>query len=325
MAAVNKWQELTEWDLMTSTIVAFIGSLLLHLVLILWFFRVELGYGQPIVDPIEPKRFNLRQALIDPKSLESEYMPKPSFGQKPQVEPLNLEPEDIDPFGGPINAPKIPMPRLRSEIPQSLSSDIVSVPTEAFSALPLSSEGKVPQVAQALVDQASTAALAENHDLGIGNLALGSENQTLDKGLPGLGEISGLVKTQAPKLLDKPKVQPILLRLSSDVLFKFDSAQILPEGEEKLVEILELFNSAVRADVTIEGHTDTLGEDAYNQKLSQLRAQAVADWIINKAGISKNDLQVKGYGETRPIVNPDGDRDEQQLNRRVEIRIEAEK
>ena len=53
----------------------------------------------------------------------------------------------------------------------------------------------------------------------------------------------------------------------------------------------------------IEGHTDSVGKDAYNQKLSQRRADAIRKYIIEKFGVEANRLTAKGYGESRPIYD----------------------
>ncbi|MEM9398954.1 MAG: OmpA family protein [Verrucomicrobiota bacterium] len=313
-------------EILYFMIAACLLSLLLHIALIIWFYGFHISFGQPLASLNEPARFNVKKSEIDPKSLESEMTPLPKIGYTNQKEPLNMEPHDIEALVGPLQAPRIPTPRVNAEVPVSLSAGDVNLPMETFSALDLQPDGKVPQVAQALVNEASTAALKEAYKgVGVGNLAAGSESTQPSIGVPGLGELSSLVKTTPLPTIERPEKQPILLRLSSDVLFAFNSSKLQSEGEEKLMEILALFKSSIKAEITIEGHTDTLGEDTYNLSLSQTRAQSVADWIISQTGVKPDLLKVKGYGESRPIVNPEGTQEEQALNRRVEIRIQAEK
>ena len=71
--------------------------------------------------------------------------------------------------------------------------------------------------------------------------------------------------------------------------------------------------------VTVEGHTDDRGNDAYNQDLSQRRAESVRRYLIGK-GIPGDRLDAKGYGESRPIM-PNDTNEHRSANRRVEFKI----
>lgn len=103
------------------------------------------------------------------------------------------------------------------------------------------------------------------------------------------------------------------------IYFDFDSATLKPESTETLEQILTAVQSRPSLKLMIEGHTDSQGSDEYNQKLSQQRAQAVVDWLVQK-GVVGARLEAKGYGESRPVADnskPDG----RALNRRVEIAV----
>lgn len=115
----------------------------------------------------------------------------------------------------------------------------------------------------------------------------------------------------------------IVVDLPADVLFDFDKATIRPDAETALSRAAELLKSYPDAQVTIGGHTDSKGDDAYNDGLSLRRARAVAERLQGPAGRS---LAAEGFGERRPVApnaKPDGadDPDGRQKNRRVEIRI----
>jgi outer membrane protein OmpA-like peptidoglycan-associated protein len=69
----------------------------------------------------------------------------------------------------------------------------------------------------------------------------------------------------------------------------------------------------------VEGHTNDIGDDAFNYGLSERRAAAVVDWLV-RSGIDRNRLASKGYGETRPVVPNDSDEHRAQ-NRRVDFTI----
>jgi outer membrane protein OmpA-like peptidoglycan-associated protein len=72
----------------------------------------------------------------------------------------------------------------------------------------------------------------------------------------------------------------------------------------------------------IEGHTDSIGTDAYNQGLSERRANAVRDVLVDQYGVAGERVNAVGYGETRPVADnstPEG----RAINRRVEAEVEA--
>lgn len=302
-------------------------SLFAHLVLGLWFRGVDVGFDKPVVDPMQPARFHVERATFDPKQLEPGPTPKPVPSSVPREKPTEILAEKIVAFDGPLTVPSIPAPRLVDQPPASLSADSAAVPTQAFSALPLTADGQAPQIAQALADAASTAALREaNTALAQGNLAGGGGGGELaPQEVPTFKEISALADLRTPEMVARPVAQPILIRLSSDVLFEFDSAQLRPAAREALERIAAALARATRAQITVEGHTDTFGTDVYNQKLSEFRAEAVALFLLQETGLEPARITSRGYGKSRPIVNPQGSISEQTRNRRVEIRVEGER
>lgn len=118
----------------------------------------------------------------------------------------------------------------------------------------------------------------------------------------------------------------IAIPLAESVLFDFDSAALRPESGEQLSLVAGLAATYPDAGIQIGGHTDTLGDDAYNQQLSEDRAGAVRDalGVLGVLGVANQRMTATGYGETRPLVaetTPDGADDPaaRQQNRRVEI------
>ncbi|PZU75823.1 MAG: OmpA family protein [Brevundimonas sp.] len=116
----------------------------------------------------------------------------------------------------------------------------------------------------------------------------------------------------------------IVVDLPADVLFDFDKATIRPDAEPALARAAELLKSYPGAQITIGGHTDAKGDDAYNEALSLRRARSVADRLQSPA--AGRSIKAEGFGERRPVApntRPDGadDPDGRQKNRRVEIRI----
>jgi outer membrane protein OmpA-like peptidoglycan-associated protein len=73
---------------------------------------------------------------------------------------------------------------------------------------------------------------------------------------------------------------------------------------------------------TVEGHTDAIGSDAYNQGLSERRANAVRDVLVEQHGIDVNRVSAVGYGESRPVADNDSESG-RAINRRVEAAVEV--
>lgn len=115
------------------------------------------------------------------------------------------------------------------------------------------------------------------------------------------------------------------IELAADVLFDFDKATLQPAAEETLTRAAGIIRDKGTGVVRIEGHTDSKGDDAYNQRLSERRAEAVRQWFV-RHGLSETKFSSRGFGEAQPVasnVKPDGsdDPDGRRKNRRVEIVI----
>ncbi|MGD0735800.1 MAG: OmpA family protein [Terracidiphilus sp.] len=101
------------------------------------------------------------------------------------------------------------------------------------------------------------------------------------------------------------------------VLFDFNKSTIQPDSDPVLMQILDLLKKNPTQKIEIQGHTDNVGGDAYNQTLSEARAQAIAAWLTQH-GIAPGRLTAKGFGKTRPIADNTSDAGRAK-NRRVEI------
>jgi outer membrane protein OmpA-like peptidoglycan-associated protein len=101
------------------------------------------------------------------------------------------------------------------------------------------------------------------------------------------------------------------------VLFDFNKSTLQPASDPVLQKILDLLKRTPALKLEIQGHTDNVGNDAYNQTLSEARAKAVVTWLTQN-GIAALRLTAKGYGKTRPIADNATDAGRAK-NRRVEI------
>ena len=115
------------------------------------------------------------------------------------------------------------------------------------------------------------------------------------------------------------------IELAADVLFDFDKATLLPQAEDTLIKAVAFIRERKARQARIEGHTDGKGSPAYNQRLSERRAESVRQWFAGH-GLDSLNLSVAGYGATKPVAantKPDGtdDPEGRKKNRRVEIVI----
>ena len=119
----------------------------------------------------------------------------------------------------------------------------------------------------------------------------------------------------------RPSEGEIAVNLTNDILFDFNSSSLRPESRQTLADLASNFRNYPDEQVTIEGHTDSVGTPSYNQTLSEQRASAVSSYLSTE-GVPSARITSIGYGETRPKASndtPEG----RQLNRRVEIHIRA--
>jgi OOP family OmpA-OmpF porin len=125
---------------------------------------------------------------------------------------------------------------------------------------------------------------------------------------------------EAPKPApEKPKPVAEKVTFAADVLFDFDKTVIKPEGKSKLDDISSK-TKGVNLEVVIAiGHADSVGSDAYNQRLSVRRAESVKAYLVSK-GLEANRVYTEGKGEKQPIAD-NKTKEGRAKNRRVEIEV----
>ncbi len=131
----------------------------------------------------------------------------------------------------------------------------------------------------------------------------------------------------APKPTPKPAAQKVTL--AADALFDFDKAVLRPEGKAKLDDVVGKLKGMKLEVIIAVGHTDRIGSDKYNQKLSEKRAEAVKAHLVGK-GVEPNRIYTEGKGEKQPVTGDKcGKSDKKskklieclQPDRRVEIEV----
>jgi OOP family OmpA-OmpF porin len=136
-----------------------------------------------------------------------------------------------------------------------------------------------------------------------------------------------------PAPVAAPKCEPKseTITVGAEKLFGFDKSALKSEGKAALDDAAAKIkaNPEIKA-VIVTGHTDRIGSDAYNQKLSERRAKIVADYLVTQ-GVDSGIIQSSGKGESSPVVECKGTKATKKLisclqpNRRVEIRAEGTK
>jgi outer membrane protein OmpA-like peptidoglycan-associated protein len=111
----------------------------------------------------------------------------------------------------------------------------------------------------------------------------------------------------------------LVLRMPSGITFDFNRFDIKPQFQGTLNEVAQTLNSYNQTYIDVLGHTDSVGTDAYNQGLSERRANAVADYLSSR-GVARARMATRGFGESQPIATNDTE-EGRAANRRVEIKI----
>ncbi len=120
-----------------------------------------------------------------------------------------------------------------------------------------------------------------------------------------------------------PVVAPVAtsekVTFAADAFFDFDKSVLKPEGKAKLDDLVSKMGGINLEVIIAVGHTDSVGSDAYNQKLSVRRSEAVKSYLVSK-GVEKNRVYTEGKGEKQPVAD-NKTAEGRAKNRRVEIEV----
>ncbi len=143
--------------------------------------------------------------------------------------------------------------------------------------------------------------------------ANGTEEQTV-----------ALVETVEPTPVAQSEPEPMAepVRVELDVKFDFDRAVVKQDSMSDIQDLADFMKQYGQTSTVVEGHTDSVGTDAYNQRLSERRANAVRDVLVNQHGLDASRVDAVGYGESRPVAD-NSTEEGRAINRRVEAEVEA--
>nr|WP_308694944.1 OmpA family protein [uncultured Stomatobaculum sp.] len=156
----------------------------------------------------------------------------------------------------------------------------------------------------------------ENDGKGKATVTKGTQKATVDAAP--LGTLPRLPRLGAVPAVPSLEANSLLITLDSGVLFDVDKYDLRPGAQETLNQLAKLLTEAGITAFEIDGHTDSNADDAYNQTLSENRANAVKEYL--KAQGVTAEITTQGYGESRPVATNETAEGRQQ-NRRVEIII----
>ncbi|GAB3542523.1 OmpA family protein [Pontibacter brevis] len=105
-----------------------------------------------------------------------------------------------------------------------------------------------------------------------------------------------------------------------NIFYDFDKANIRPDAARELDKLVQILKDNPGISIELSSHTDERGSEAYNQDLSQRRAESAVEYIISQ-GIDRSRITARGYGESRPVVRNATTEEEHQRNRRTEFKV----
>ena len=280
------------------------------------------GFTPPKMPP-RTRAFNIKQAQIDPRTLDEhkDTNPKPATKPVPDVTDLQIPGEAKPNYEQAMQTAETVI-----AAPDAAKTMVAEKPkvvqTKALDKILAEDNSRqMPDDLKALTDQLLTAkpnVTGSHPSFDVTGDQTGSRpNMGPNVGVPNFSNLDSLLSQQGPL---SSKTAPILM--PTDLLFDYDSPVLRSQAVGSLRQLAELIERNPNATFIIEGYTDNYGTAEYNLGLSQARAESVKDWLVANAGIEAGRIQARGKGMTRLLV-PGGTVEEQQLNRRVEIVIKT--
>ena len=167
---------------------------------------------------------------------------------------------------------------------------------------------------QVMVDPGARMAEEYDPDAFTEELRKGAEGEAEDGLLKEFSSLDQMANMDGNSLLSSKAL------IGSDLLFEFNSSELRQSARVSLMKVALLIHKHPNLICWVDGHTDLIGRDAPNMKLSEERAMAVKRWLVNSMELDEGRIAVRGFGKQNPIVKS-GTADQQAPNRRVEIKM----
>jgi len=323
-------------------LLAILLSVIVHVILYLVLGAIERsgmnGPGEEVVwrntrEQITIDQDKLNELLDEPVEPETQEPIEPE-----KTSEMDLVDESLDEFDlmeemkdetirmSPVETPKIFSDRAPTAPAPGLE-------TAAGASMDVSAAGALSRDLEAmrnkLIDSSSAVAasqpvmeLNQNEDLGdsvdtdeffrqAASKALGDG---ADEVVQGYSSLDGMISRTGGLPSGEEKVA-----LPTDILFEFNEYQLKESARLSMMKLAYVVQTNPDATFVIEGHTDSIGTEEANLELSRKRAEAVRQWLVERLRIAADNIRTVGLGESEPIAPVDGTREEQALNRRVEI------
>lgn len=319
-------------DMLPVALGAACAAIVLHMAAY-WFapslLRFEFGHaGLP-----EQVQDELVRVVVKEKPEEdfTEAEPQETPDEAPaEVEQLEQEPAEIDILDVEVEelvmAPgetslTVPEPVDVAEEPTPISEmkpteiDLAALGVDSVPSKALEMPEPAPVNSNVVVAQAT----AQPKDLEDASRLMEAEMRRQAK--EGKGQLPGDTRSLAELMgVHNPGASSGVARLGTDLLFAFNQCQLKNSARISMLQLAALIQKNPETQFVIEGHTDSIGKPEYNALLSLQRAAAVRAWLV-KNGVPVKHVFIRARGNQDPLVDTAGSREQQALNRRVEIHM----
>ncbi len=335
----NGYELTRQRDMMPIALGAGLAAVVLHV--LAWFYVPSVilwnDVEKLLVDKVEPDedvirvvvREQPREEYVEAEPVEQE--PQPTEQQEiEQLEPTEIDILDMENIEMLAIAPgetavALPEPTPTAEAPGAADIinpepiDVANLPTEA----PEPAFIAPPEPAPVNSNEVIANVTAQPDDAANEASAMMEESLRREASA-GASQMPGDTRSLAELMgIENPGARSGVARLGADVLFAFDKCQLKSSARITMLQLAALIIKNPATNFVIEGHTDSFGSEDYNALLSLQRAAAVREWLM-KNGVPVEHVYLRACGNNNPLADTRASKEDQSLNRRVEIHMRRE-